>query len=91
MLTEMTRSIGITAAIPPSSQTLDQIELIGLVDRRVLMIVVTRDRTVRNRVIALDELISRDAAVARRSGRCRGRTLDSGGLRRRLGETCRRQ
>ena len=29
MLTEMTHSIGITAAIPTSSQTLDQIELIG--------------------------------------------------------------
>ncbi len=44
MLTEMTRSIGITAAIPTSSQTLDQIELIALADQRVLMIVVTRDR-----------------------------------------------
>src|SRR6202049_823175 len=67
MLTEMTRSIGITAAIPPSSQTLDQIELIGLTDRRVLMIVVTRDRTVRNRVIALDELISQDELTSIRN------------------------
>ena len=67
MLTEMTRSIGITAAIPPSSQTLDQIELIGLVDRRVLMIVVTRDRTVRNRVIALDELISQEELTSIRN------------------------
>jgi heat-inducible transcriptional repressor len=67
MLTEMTRSIGITAAIPPSSQTLDQIELIGLADRRVLMIVVTRDRTVRNRVIALDELISQDELTSIRN------------------------
>lgn len=67
MLTEMTRSIGITAAIPPSSQTLDQIELIGLADRRVLMIVVTRDRTVRNRVIALDELISQEELTSIRN------------------------
>jgi len=67
MLTEMTRSIGITAAIPPSSQTLDQIELIGLADRRVLMIVVTRDRTVRNRVIALDELIAHEELTSIRN------------------------
>ncbi len=39
----------------------------------------------------LDELIPRDAAASSRSGRRGGRTLDGGGLRRRLGETCRRQ
>ena len=60
MLTEMTRSVGITAAIPTSSQTLHQIELVGLADHRVLMVVVTRDRMVRNRVVALDEFISQD-------------------------------
>jgi len=60
LLTEMTRSIGITAAIPASSQTLDQIELISLADQRVLMIVVTRDRMVRNRVVTLDELVLQD-------------------------------
>ncbi len=60
LLTEMTRSIGITAAIPASSQTLDQIELISLADQRVLMIVVTRDRMVRNRVVTLDEFVSQD-------------------------------
>lgn len=57
MLTEMTRGMGITAAIPASSQTLDQIELIGLADNRVLMVVVTRDRMVRNRVVSLDETV----------------------------------
>jgi heat-inducible transcriptional repressor len=60
MLTEMTHSVGITAAIPASSQTLHQIELIALADRRVLMIVVTRDRMVRNRVVAVDENVSSD-------------------------------
>jgi heat-inducible transcriptional repressor len=60
MLTEMTRSVGITAAIPTSSQTLHQIELVGLADHRVLMVVVTRDRMVRNRVVALEEFISQD-------------------------------
>lgn len=59
-LTEMTRSMGIAAAIPTSTQTLDQIELIRLADNRVLMIVATRDRMIRNRVIALDEPISQD-------------------------------
>jgi len=58
MLTEMTSSVGITAAIPTSSQTLDQVELIGLADYRVLMIVVTRDRMVRNRVVSLGEPVS---------------------------------
>ena len=60
MLREMTRSMGIAAAIPASSQTLDQIELIGLADQRVLMIVVTHDRTVHNRVVHLNEFVSQD-------------------------------
>ncbi|HYL39445.1 MAG TPA: heat-inducible transcriptional repressor HrcA [Bryobacteraceae bacterium] len=67
LLTEMTRSIGITAAIPTSSQTLDQIELIGLADRRVLMIVVTRDQMVRNRVVSLNELIPQDELASIRN------------------------
>jgi heat-inducible transcriptional repressor len=60
MLTEMTRSVGITAAIPTSSQTLDQVELIALADHRVLMVVITRDRMVRNRIVTLDEPLSQD-------------------------------
>ena len=67
MLTEMTRGVGITAAIPASSQTLDQIELIGLSEQRVLMIVVTRDRAVRNRVVALDEFVSQDELASIRN------------------------
>ncbi len=57
-LTEMTRSVGIAAAIPTSSQILDQIELIPLAENRLLMIVVTQDRMVRNRVVTLDEPVS---------------------------------
>jgi heat-inducible transcriptional repressor len=60
MLMEMTSSVGITAAIPTSSQTLDQVELIGLADHRVLMVVITRDRMVRNRVVSLGEPVSQD-------------------------------
>lgn len=67
LLTEMTRGIGITAAIPASSQTLDQIELIQLADYRVLMIVVTRDRMVHNRVVTLDELVSQDELASIRN------------------------
>ena len=60
MLMEMTSSVGITAAIPTSSQTLDQVELIGLAGQRVLMVVVTRDRVVHNRVVSLSEPVSQD-------------------------------
>ncbi len=60
MLTEMTRNVGIAAAIPTSSQTLDQIELLSLADRRVLMILATRDHMVRNQVVTLEEQVSQD-------------------------------
>ena len=55
ILTEMTRGVGIAAAIPTLNLELDHIELIDLGDRRVLMIVVTNDRMVRNRVVAVEE------------------------------------
>jgi len=57
MLTEMTRGIGIAAAIPTLGQVLEQVELLALSEKRVLMVVVTRDHIVRNRVITLDEPI----------------------------------
>jgi heat-inducible transcriptional repressor len=60
ILTELTRNVGITAALPPAVHQLDQIELVPLGDRRVLVILVTRDRTVHNRVVALDESVSAD-------------------------------
>jgi heat-inducible transcriptional repressor len=55
VLTEMTRSVGIAAAIPQASPELDQIELVALPDKRVLMVVVTRDSQICNRVLTLDE------------------------------------
>jgi len=58
VLAEMTRNCGIAAALPGTDQELEHIELIGLSDRRVLMILATRDRMVRNRVVTLDELMS---------------------------------
>ena len=55
LLTELTQNVGIAAAIPGLSQALDQIELVSLGDRRVMVVVVTRDRMIRNRVVALDQ------------------------------------
>lgn len=57
ILTEFTRNVGIATALPVSSQELEHIELVGLSDRRVLMIVATRDHLVRNRVVTLEREI----------------------------------
>jgi len=58
MLMEMTHGVGIAAAIPLASPALEHIELIGLPDRRVLMVLVTRDHEVRNRVVTLDQTLT---------------------------------
>ena len=60
LLTEITRNFGIAAAIPTENQALDQVELLSLPDRRILMVVVTRDRMVRNKVITVDDNISQE-------------------------------
>ena len=60
MLAQMTHGFSIAAAIFAESQKLDQVELLGLADGRVLMIVVTRDKVVRSRVVLLDEPVSQD-------------------------------
>src|SRR6266849_511645 len=67
ILTELTREVGIAAAIPTLSQTLDHIELIDLGDRRVLMIVVTNDRMIRNRVVSVEEPVSADELASIRN------------------------
>ena len=67
ILMELTRNVGIAAAIPRLAQELDQIELVPLADRRVLMILVTRDHMVRNRVVTLDEPISPDELASIRN------------------------
>ena len=56
-LTEMTRNVGIAASMPSHGQSLSQVELLPLADCRVLMVLVTRDGTVRNRVVSLREPI----------------------------------
>jgi heat-inducible transcriptional repressor len=57
-LTEMTRGMGIAAAIPRLKAALDHVELVALPDRRVLMVVVTRDHQVRNRIVTLEEAVT---------------------------------
>ncbi len=67
ILMEMSRNVGIAAAIPALSQELDQIELVPLSDNRVLMILVTRDHMVRNRVVTLDEPASTEELASIRN------------------------
>src|SRR3984957_11811545 len=66
VLTEFTHNVGIATALPVSSQELEHIELVALSDRRVLMIVATRDRMVTNRVVTLSrELPQADLTLLR--------------------------
>ncbi len=67
LLTEWTHNVGIAAAIPTASQTLDRIELIPLADRRVLAIVVTGDHVVRNRVVSMDEAVAAEELASIRN------------------------
>ena len=67
LLMELTRHVGIAAAIPALAQELDQIELVPLASNRLLMILVTRDRMVRNRVVALDEPVSPEELISIRN------------------------
>jgi heat-inducible transcriptional repressor len=60
ILTELTRGMGIAVALPHSSPALDQIELVALSGRRVLMVVATRDHNVHNRLVTLDQPLSAD-------------------------------
>jgi heat-inducible transcriptional repressor len=55
VLMVLTNNVGIAAAMPELAQELDHLQLVPLSDRRVLMVLVTRDHMVRNRMVALDE------------------------------------
>ncbi len=67
MLMDMTRGVGIAAAMPHASPALEHIELVGLPDHRVLMVVVTCDHEVHNRVVTLGELVSSDELASIRN------------------------
>lgn len=60
ILTGMTHNVGIAAAIPALSATLDCIELVSLGDGRVLFVVVTEDKTVHNKVVNLQDAVAQD-------------------------------
>jgi heat-inducible transcriptional repressor len=60
LLTELTRNVGIAAVIPLPSQTLLHVELVALSDNRVLMVVETNDRMVRNRVVDMHVAVKQD-------------------------------
>ncbi len=60
ILTDLTRNVGIAAALPSTSQQLEHVELIALPDSRVLIIVATSDKMVRNRVVTLDQALTQD-------------------------------
>ncbi|HEY1339892.1 MAG TPA: heat-inducible transcriptional repressor HrcA [Bryobacteraceae bacterium] len=67
ILMELTRNVGIAAALPAIEQELEQIELVPLADNRVLMILATRDHIVRNRVVTLDEPAAPDELASIRN------------------------
>ena len=67
VLMELTRNVGIAAILPAVAQELDQIELVPLADRRVLMVLVTRDHMVRNRIVGLEQQISPDELMSIRN------------------------
>lgn len=67
MLEGMTNGVGIAAAIPTSSQVLDQVELLWLGERRVLMIVVTRDRMVRDQMLTTDDAMTQEELISIRN------------------------
>jgi len=60
ILSELCRAVGIAAALPSVSQELDQVEFLPLSDRRILMVCVTRDQQVHNRVVQVDQELSPD-------------------------------
>ena len=67
LLSEVTRNVGIAFAMPGGAQELEQIELVPLADRRVLMILVTRDHIVRDRVVSLDEPVAAEDLISIRN------------------------
>jgi heat-inducible transcriptional repressor len=66
VLTELTQNVGIAAALPPTTQKLQQVELLPLGQHQYLMVVVTSDRSVRNQVVTLEhELNTEELAEIR--------------------------
>ena len=60
VLSVLTQNIGIAAAIPASSQRLEQVDFVMLPDRRILMIVATTDHMVRQQVVSIEGRVSQE-------------------------------
>lgn len=60
LLMQISRSVGIAAAIPVTDQTLDHFDLVLVDSNRILMVVVTRNGMLRNRVIYIRQPMTRD-------------------------------
>jgi heat-inducible transcriptional repressor len=67
LLTELTRQLGIAAAFPSENQKLDQVELMLLPDRRVLIVVVTQDKAVRHKVVSIDDHLTQNELMSIRN------------------------
>ena len=67
LLTEISNAVGIAAAVQAGDQELEHLELIGLADRRVLIVVVTRDGAASNRVVTVNQQLSPDDLVSLRN------------------------
>ena len=66
-LTDLTHGVGLAASIPRRNPALDQVELIALPERRVLVVVVTKDHEVSNRVVTLEESLTSDELASIRN------------------------
>jgi heat-inducible transcriptional repressor len=54
-LTDLTQNVSLSAALPPASQTLHQVEITPLGGMQYLVIVVTADRAVHNQIVTLEQ------------------------------------
>ena len=55
ILSELCRAVGIAAALPTAGLELDQVEFLPLSDHRILMVCITRDGQVHNRVVHVEQ------------------------------------
>lgn len=67
VLTQISRNMGIAAAIPTDNQILHHVELVSIADKRVLMVMVTKDRLVRDHVVTTDRVLSQDELTSIRN------------------------
>jgi heat-inducible transcriptional repressor len=67
LLTEISHAVGIAAAVQAGAGELEHLELIGLAERRVLVVVVTRDGHASNRIVTLSEQVSPEELVSLRN------------------------